>query len=242
MVMDVQSACTAGAAVKAAGERKSVRCARRRMVKGVARRARAGVRRAGGYVRRAGKTGKPIVDAIESGRRQAWWAWWRFASSVPRKLPWRCSLPGKRALRICPSIPPIPTDGLHTWWRDAEPVAVLTCRGPDRRLPGGAWKVIDIEDNGGLIEGLNISDAEPEPDDLAYLIYTSGSTGRPKGVEVLHRGLENLVNWHNRTFEVTSKDRSSYIAGLGFDASVWEMWPYLASGGCVYMPHRGRAK
>lgn len=68
------------------------------------------------------------------------------------------------------------------------------------------------------------------PDDLAYIIYTSGSTGTPKGVEITHRNLLNLVLWHQRAFSVTTADRASQIAGVGFDAAVWEIWPYLTAG------------
>jgi acyl-coenzyme A synthetase/AMP-(fatty) acid ligase/acyl carrier protein len=62
------------------------------------------------------------------------------------------------------------------------------------------------------------------------VIYTSGSTGVPKGVEITHANLANLISWHNRAFQVGSDDSASQLAGLGFDASVWEIWPYLAAG------------
>lgn len=70
---------------------------------------------------------------------------------------------------------------------------------------------------------------------LAYIIYTSGSTGKPKGVEVTHGNLLNLVFWHRRTFGVTASDRGSHVAGLAFDAAVWELWPYLSAGASVVM-------
>lgn len=73
-------------------------------------------------------------------------------------------------------------------------------------------------------------------DSLAYLIYTSGSTGTPKGVEITHGNLTNLVTWHLEAFSVTQDDRASHIAGLGFDAAVWEIWPYLAAGAMVQLP------
>ena len=73
------------------------------------------------------------------------------------------------------------------------------------------------------------------PDNLAYVIYTSGSTGKPKGVLIPHSGLLNLVFWHQRAFEVTSLDRATQLAGTAFDASVWEVWPYLASGSSIYL-------
>jgi amino acid adenylation domain-containing protein len=70
---------------------------------------------------------------------------------------------------------------------------------------------------------------------LAYIIYTSGSTGIPKGVEVTHASLASLVNWHNHAFSATASDRASHVAGLGFDAAVWELWPYLVAGASVHM-------
>lgn len=68
---------------------------------------------------------------------------------------------------------------------------------------------------------------------LAYLIYTSGSTGTPKGVEITHANLAHLIRWHCETFSVTRHDRASHLAGLGFDAAVWEIWPYLSAGAAI---------
>ncbi|HMM80935.1 MAG TPA: amino acid adenylation domain-containing protein [Pyrinomonadaceae bacterium] len=74
------------------------------------------------------------------------------------------------------------------------------------------------------------------PNNLAYVIYTSGSTGEPKGVEIEHRSLMNLVAWHQRTYKISSEDRATMLAGPAFDASVWELWPYLCTGSCIYVP------
>ncbi|TXK82603.1 non-ribosomal peptide synthetase [Paenibacillus sp. N3.4] len=74
-----------------------------------------------------------------------------------------------------------------------------------------------------------------EPTDLAYVIYTSGSTGTPKGVMIEHRSLINLAQWHQEHFKVTDKDRATKYAGFGFDASVWEIFPYLISGASLVM-------
>src|SRR5262249_54745102 len=73
---------------------------------------------------------------------------------------------------------------------------------------------------------------------LAYVIFTSGSTGQPKGVEVLHSGLTNLVCWHNRQYAITSQDRATLYASPAFDASVWEMWPYLTAGASLWIPNK----
>jgi amino acid adenylation domain-containing protein len=67
-------------------------------------------------------------------------------------------------------------------------------------------------------------------DNLAYIIYTSGSTGRPKGVQVTHKGLRNLCQWHQHAFTLRPGDRTTQVASLGFDASVWEIWSSLAAG------------
>jgi amino acid adenylation domain-containing protein len=79
-------------------------------------------------------------------------------------------------------------------------------------------------------------DFQPDSDSLAYIIYTSGSSGQPKGVEVTHRNLSNLISWHIRAFDVLSSDRATVQAGVGFDAAVWEIWPYLTAGATLYLP------
>ncbi|MDQ0416436.1 amino acid adenylation domain-containing protein/non-ribosomal peptide synthase protein (TIGR01720 family) [Croceifilum oryzae] len=73
------------------------------------------------------------------------------------------------------------------------------------------------------------------PSDLAYVIYTSGSTGKPKGVMVEHRSLVNLSCWHVQEFEITEQDNSTKLASVGFDASVWETFPYLVAGATIHI-------
>ena len=84
---------------------------------------------------------------------------------------------------------------------------------------------------------LTVGSVETVPAETpAYVIYTSGTTGVPKGVLVGHGSLVNLCNWHNNAFEITSSDRATLYAGFGFDASVWEMFPYLVRGASLYVP------
>lgn len=73
------------------------------------------------------------------------------------------------------------------------------------------------------------------PSDLVYVIYTSGSTGKPKGVMVQHRALVNLCFWHNSSCNVEAEDRATLYAGVAFDASVLELFPYLICGASLYI-------
>ena len=76
---------------------------------------------------------------------------------------------------------------------------------------------------------------------LAYVVYTSGTTGTPKGVAVSHANLANLCDWHQRAFEVDAHARATQLAGVGFDAMAWELWPYLAAGASVALVERETA-
>ncbi|MFJ4156105.1 non-ribosomal peptide synthase/polyketide synthase [Pseudomonas sp. NPDC089752] len=71
---------------------------------------------------------------------------------------------------------------------------------------------------------------------LAYLVYTSGSTGQPKGVMIEHQALTNLVHWHCQAFELVSGSHNSSVAGFGFDAMAWEVWPTLCAGATLHLP------
>jgi amino acid adenylation domain-containing protein/non-ribosomal peptide synthase protein (TIGR01720 family) len=82
---------------------------------------------------------------------------------------------------------------------------------------------------------LTINNLQLERTDLAYIIYTSGSTGNPKGVLVEHRSLVNLCFWHNRYYAVKETDHTTQYASICFDASVWEIFPYLIKGAAIHI-------
>jgi amino acid adenylation domain-containing protein len=68
----------------------------------------------------------------------------------------------------------------------------------------------------------------------AYIIFTSGTTGIPNGVQVSHRALLNLCAWHKDFYRVCETDRATKYASLSFDATVWEIFPYLCCGASLY--------
>ncbi len=72
-------------------------------------------------------------------------------------------------------------------------------------------------------------------DHRAYVIFTSGSTGTPKGTDLRHESLSSIIAWHRRAYGCGPETRSALVAGPGFDASAWDVWPYLTSGGSVHV-------
>lgn len=108
-----------------------------------------------------------------------------------------------------------------------------------RIAPAARELVVVDRDAAAIAAAASLAAPAVGPDDLAYVIYTSGSTGAPKGVELSHANLANLISWHNRAFAVTAADRASHLAGLGFDAAIWEIWPYLCAGASVLLAPDG---
>jgi amino acid adenylation domain-containing protein len=136
-----------------------------------------------------------------------------------------------------PLDPAYPTERLLFMLNDARPPVLITRAGLAEKFSQGPWTVVSIDRDREIENYSTDSPAnQTTPDSLAYVIYTSGSTGRPKGVEVTHRSLLNLVSWHRGEFKVTRQDRASHLASVGFDAAVWEVWPYLTAGASLHLP------
>jgi len=136
-----------------------------------------------------------------------------------------------------PLHPDWPDERVRFVLRDARAPLLITSSQKRARLADASWTVLSPQ-----------AKARPRRDrtsrtrpsvgssNLAYIIYTSGSTGEPKGVEITHGNLLSLISWHREAFAVTARDRASCVAGLGFDAAVWELWPHLSVGASVALP------
>jgi amino acid adenylation domain-containing protein len=122
--------------------------------------------------------------------------------------------------------------------RDAGVQIVVVQPETARLLPEGAWETVVVDPRAGDLAAYSSAapSSEVTPANLAYVIYTSGSTGQPKGVEITHASLLNLIFWHQQTFHVTAEDRATLLTSPGFDAAVWETWPYLAAGASLHLP------
>jgi amino acid adenylation domain-containing protein len=136
-----------------------------------------------------------------------------------------------------PLDPDVPAERLRSMFNDARPPVVVAHSRTQANLPSYSGKLVFLDDPANFAnDGVEPAETTLEENDLAYVIYTSGSTGHPNGVEITHGGLRNLVNWHQRAFEITSFDKASHQATIGFDAAVWEIWPYLTAGATVHLP------
>ncbi len=123
---------------------------------------------------------------------------------------------------------------------DCRAPVVLTHSSVAEKLPAGKYQTVVLDGEEEIAEaGVEVPDdaaaQQITPENTAYVIFTSGSTGRPKGVQITHANLLNLVQWHQRAFHITAADRATLQASPGFDAAVWEMWPYLAAGASVHV-------
>jgi amino acid adenylation domain-containing protein len=192
--------------------------------------------------RQAARTPEALAAAGE-GRRLTYGELDREANRLARHLRRRGVRRGTRvALEIEPS-PELVTAQLAVWKASGVYIS-LDPAAPAERL------ALVIADSGASIvlsrkrweadralwadESAAAPDKEAGPGDPAYIIYTSGSTGVPKGAIVTHRGLLNLIIWHQQTFAMTPADRVAQVANPSFDASVCETWPTLTVGASLH--------
>ncbi len=91
------------------------------------------------------------------------------------------------------------------------------------------WPTINLQPS--TVTGIDV-----KPGNLAYVIYTSGSTGKPKGVMVEHKGVVNLALSQADALRLKPAMRSLQFASFGFDASAYEIFNTLLSGGCLVIP------
>ncbi|QYX31215.1 non-ribosomal peptide synthetase [Sphaerospermopsis torques-reginae] len=94
------------------------------------------------------------------------------------------------------------------------------------------WEIIAQQNTENLVSNL-------VGENLAYLIYTSGSTGKPKGVMITHRAICNHMLWMQETFSFQATDKVLQKTPFSFDASVWEFYAPLLTGGQLIVAEKG---
>ncbi len=128
-----------------------------------------------------------------------------------------------------------PTERLAFMLKDSEPMVLLTQERLRSRLPNTETPIVAVDalpaDSADATRtAADVTEERTGPAHLAYILYTSGSTGLPKGVMLEHRNLVNLLHWHRSAFDLKRDRRCACLAGVGFDASAWEIWQALTSG------------
>ncbi|MEU8512747.1 amino acid adenylation domain-containing protein [Kitasatospora sp. NPDC048722] len=157
----------------------------------------------------------------------------------------------KAGAAYLPVDPSYPADRVAFMLRDAAPACALSTTEVAAGLPGGpGLPVLALDDahvRSSLAERPATAPTDADrtapllPAHPAYVIYTSGSTGRPKGVVVSHRGLPSMVRSQAATLGVGGDSRVLQFASMSFDASVWDTWMALLTGGClVVVPESDR--
>ncbi|MES2300291.1 MAG: amino acid adenylation domain-containing protein, partial [Pseudomonadota bacterium] len=141
-----------------------------------------------------------------------------------------------------PLDPEYPVDRLAYMLGDSAPVAVLTQAALAPMLPGVGVPIVVLD---GAVDATVIGHADSANPDgaalglhaghMAYVLYTSGSTGLPKGVMVEHRNVRNLVQHHKQLCGLTKADRVLQFASFGFDNSIAEIFPALATGARIVL-------
>ncbi|MDH4551618.1 non-ribosomal peptide synthetase [Pseudomonas sp. BN607] len=142
----------------------------------------------------------------------------------------------KAGAAYVPIDPAHPRERLAYLLEDSAPDVLLTLSGLVDRLPAHGLPQIELDRfDWHATSAPAFVFAAQSPGDLAYVIYTSGSTGLPKGVMVEQGMLANLVDWHCSTFDLGPGRHQSCLAGFGFDAMAWEVWPALCSGATLHL-------
>ena len=137
-----------------------------------------------------------------------------------------------------PLDPSYPAARLSFMVADCHAQVLVTCSELREKFTVHEGRIVVLDSEREIIAAQNTQNppSGTTPGNLAYVIYTSGSTGQPKGVQIDHGSLMNLVQWYQRRSGLVQGDRATMTSGIGFDASVLELWPNLTTGVSLYLP------
>ncbi len=146
----------------------------------------------------------------------------------------------KAGAAYVPLEPTYPSERLAFMLRDTNARLLITEASLAGRLPADVCPVVEIAAERAVIDAAPRTrmDSGADGDSTAYIMYTSGSTGTPKGVQVVHHAINRLVLGIDY-MKLGPETAVLHAAPLAFDASTFEIWGALLTGGrSILYPER----
>src|SRR6266481_1143421 len=140
-----------------------------------------------------------------------------------------------------PLDPGYPEQRLAFMLADSQATLIITQTELAAKLGSPQAAVICLEEEAAVIAEQSSDNLEGRvrPNNLAYVIYTSGSSGRPKGVMIAHQSICNRLLWMIEQYSFRAADQVLQKTPFSFDASVWEFYVPLLSGGRLILAEPG---
>jgi amino acid adenylation domain-containing protein/non-ribosomal peptide synthase protein (TIGR01720 family) len=136
-----------------------------------------------------------------------------------------------------PIDPDYPAERILYMLNDTDADLIVTTQSVRSKLIDSSLEVIELDTSRPILDSLPVEDLSVKitPDNLCYVIYTSGSTGKPKGVMVEHKGIVNLSVSQAKALRLEPGMKTLQFASFGFDASCYEIFNTLLSGGTLVL-------
>ncbi len=133
--------------------------------------------------------------------------------------------------------PEAPAERIQHVLQDTQMPLLLTQERLRGTVAAAAAEVVSLDGDRAVIGGQRADEPGGPPGEgqLAYIIYTSGSTGRPKGVMVERGALSAHSRAMIEEYRLGPRDRVLQFSQYSADASLEQILPALASGGCLVM-------
>jgi len=143
----------------------------------------------------------------------------------------------KAGAAYVPVDPSYPQNRIDHMIKDSGSKFILTQRSVSEKLRSDNSEILIADESNLEImdENSEVPDINVTLEDPAYVIYTSGSSGIPKGVLISHRSLANHMQWMINEFGFDSNVCVLQKTPFSFDASVWEFYLPLMTGGKLVM-------
>ncbi len=132
-----------------------------------------------------------------------------------------------------PLDPSYPKDRLYYMLEDSRPKIIITQNKFKFELQKYDDKLLLLEDCASALTKESAVNPKHinQQNNLSYVIYTSGTTGKPKGVMNTHKGLLNQLLWLQHQYQFNQADIILQRSSYSFDASIWEIFIPLITGG-----------